>query len=79
MEAKTLKLNKMEVAERQLKEAINLFFEQRDCVSIHTLATAAYQVLYDMRKKSHSYDDLKDTNIIKDEYRKQWNAYLTEA
>ncbi len=79
MKWKTLKLNKIEVAERQLKEAIHLFFEQRDCVSIHTLAAAAYQILYDNSKKLPIYDEFRDSVRIKDEYRKKWNQFLSEA
>lgn len=43
----TLTINKLGAAESQLKEAIRLFFEERDPVSIHTLASAALQILHD--------------------------------
>jgi hypothetical protein len=37
----TFKLSKLEAAERQLREAIFLFFERRDPVAIHSLTGAA--------------------------------------
>ena len=40
-------LTKFEVAERQLLQAINMFFREDDPVSIQTLAEAANQVLHD--------------------------------
>ncbi len=43
-----LELNKLECARRQLKESINLFFQDGDPVSIHTLTCAAYNVIRDV-------------------------------
>lgn len=43
-----LKLNKLECARRQLETAINLFFQDGDAVSIHTLTCAAYNVIRDV-------------------------------
>ena len=44
----TLKLDKLECARRQLETAINLFFQDGDAVSIHTLTCAAYNVIRDV-------------------------------
>lgn len=41
-------VTKLEVAERQLVEAIMLFFQRRDRVAIHALASGAHQVLSDL-------------------------------
>lgn len=38
-------ITKLEAAERQLRVAIRLFFERRDPIAIHTLATAAQEIL----------------------------------
>ena len=46
----TEKLTKLDVARRQLDEAIRMFFERRDTVSTHTVASAAAQVLADLGK-----------------------------
>jgi hypothetical protein len=40
-------ITKIDAAERQLKEAVTLFFEDRDPVSIHTLIGAALGILED--------------------------------
>jgi hypothetical protein len=47
----TLTLTKFEAAERQLIQAIRLFFEEGDPISIHTLAEAAVQVFRDLALK----------------------------
>ena len=44
------KLTKLDVARRQIDEAIRMFFERRDTVSTHTVASAASQVLADFGK-----------------------------
>ena len=44
----TMTVTKLECAKRQLECAIRLFFENDDPVSIHTLACAAYQLLFDI-------------------------------
>ena len=41
-------ITKLEAAERQLAQAIRLFFGQGDEIAIHTLASTAYQILSDM-------------------------------
>lgn len=78
-----IKISKIDAAKSQLIEAINLFFEERDPVSIHTLAAASLQILYD------HFDDVGkvwDHNLmfhynaihIKDEYRGEWIALINE-
>jgi len=43
-------ITKQEVVSRQLETAIVLFFCDDDAISIHVLASAASQILYDVRK-----------------------------
>jgi hypothetical protein len=45
-----LKLSKLDCARRQLEMGIELYFMERDPVSIHTLAGAARQLLVDINK-----------------------------
>jgi hypothetical protein len=45
-----LKLSKLDCARRQLEMAIELYFMERDPVSIHTLAGAVYQLLADINR-----------------------------
>jgi hypothetical protein len=45
------RVGKIDIAIRHLKEAIRLFFEERDLVVVHLVAAAASQILYDVGKK----------------------------
>ena len=69
-------LSKFDVAERQLNQAIHLFFENGDPVSVHTLSEAAAQVLYDIRHKFGAESKIRDSDIIKPEFKKEWLASL---
>lgn len=55
-------INKIDAAERNLKEAIRLFFESRDAVAIHTLASAAQGVLRDIARQRK----LEHTSLLHD-------------
>lgn len=72
-------LSKFDVAERQLNQAIRLFFEGGDPVSIHTLAEAASQVLYDIRSRIGAQSKIRDGDIIKPEFKKEWTAALARS
>ncbi|CAI1502683.1 Uncharacterised protein [Serratia quinivorans] len=65
-------LSKIDVAERQLKQAIRLFFREEDPVSIRTLAEAAGQVFADIGKKEGIKGLVRDLDRIYPEYQKQW-------
>lgn len=77
-------VTKIDAARSQLIEAIKLFFEDRDPVSIHTLVGASLQILND-----HITDigEVYDNNLIfhyktiyiKDEFRKLWNSKMNES
>ena len=71
-----LLLSKLDVAERQLNQAIRLFFDGGDPVSVHTLSEACAQVLYDIRHKFGAQSKMRDSDIIKPEVRKEWLASL---
>lgn len=45
-------INKLDVAERQIVEAITLFYESRDPVVIHTIIASAHQILHDIGSES---------------------------
>ena len=74
-----LQLTKFDVAERQLHQAIALFFAEGDPVSIHTLAEAAAQILYDIRTRFGGHSFRRDSDKIRDEYKKEWMTLLTSA
>jgi len=73
-----IKVPKLDAARRQLNMAIKLWFNGEDPVAIHTLAFAAYEVLHVISKKRNPYrqDLLFDSDLIKDEYRKDWNDFI---
>ena len=68
-------LTKMGVAERQLNEAIRMFFEERDPVSVYTLTAASHEVLRDLLSGG-SHEDfaslIKDSPGIPKENRRHW-------
>ena len=51
-------ISKIEAARRQLDCAIELWFCDKDEVSIHTLAAAAYQIIHDLKMKRGELRDL---------------------
>jgi hypothetical protein len=72
-----IKITKMHSAILQLKEAIELFFEERDPVSIHTLSSAALQIIND-HIKTLDYNTAIHPNspYIREEHRKDWIAAM---
>ena len=58
-------ITKLEAAKRQLDCALELFFDEKDAVPIHTLACAAHQVIYDINRDQNGPEllfDYKDTS-----------------
>jgi len=69
----TTKISKLAAARAQLDRAIELWFLDKDPISTHTLAAAAYQLLDDLNKhRATGQELLYDSIMIKDEYRKEW-------
>jgi hypothetical protein len=79
MKSPIVRVTKITAAERQLKEAIRLFFQERDPVAIHTLIGAAYQIFYDLGRKQGNESLLRDSEWIRDERKKEWNRILNSA
>jgi len=46
-----IKISKLDAAKRQLETAIRIYFSDGDPVSIHTLVSAAYNIIQDVNKK----------------------------
>jgi len=57
---KRIQINKLEAARRQMETAIRLYFVEGDTVSIHTLVSAAYQILSDINRKQGGTPMLKE-------------------
>ena len=77
-EIETQRIGKLEAAHRQLATAIELWFNNGDIVSIHTLACAAHQIIHDLNSKKGGRDLIYDSIIIKDEYRNEVCKQLRE-
>jgi hypothetical protein len=73
------KVSKLDVARRQLREAILLFFERRDPIAIHTLAAAAHQILHDLGRAKGGLSAIKDNPYIRPEKRKEFIAIIHAA
>ena len=76
---KNMRLTKFDVARRQLRSAIRLFFLDSDPVSIETLAGAANGVLRGMAVGRNVQSYLHDSDLIKPEFRKEWFNFLHES
>ena len=55
-------IDKPEVAARQLKAGVRLFFRREDPVAIHTLVAAAHQILVDLGKTGNIDSAVKNTS-----------------
>lgn len=73
-------ITKLEAAERQMNEAIRLFFERRDIVAVHTLAAASDQVLSDLCVAKGIESPLRhDAYFIREEAHEKWFGVLKRA
>ena len=84
MDAQFELVSKLQAARRQLREAIRMFFEKKDIIAIHTLATASHQVLFDLLKE-HNQSQTEfvllnpDSPFIRDEKKKEWTKTIRGA
>jgi hypothetical protein len=75
-------INKIDAARRQIETAITLFFYEMDIISIHTLASAAYTIIFDVAKKNDaSVTTCRDMELasVKEEYKKFYVKKMKEA
>lgn len=70
-------MTKEAVACGQLKTAIRLWFEEGDPVSIHTLASAAHEVVHALFRQKGLSGLMYDSPLIRDnEERQRWSAHI---
>jgi hypothetical protein len=73
MNEDSLKITKLDAAQRQLDCAIELWFLDKDPVSMHTLAAASYQILHDIKAgKKLPRKLLYDLPLIDEQNREKW-------
>lgn len=77
----TEKVSKLDAAWRQLNTAIRMFFEGGDTISIHTLTTAAHEVLRGLSKPKGPGSIVKDEFVkyVKSEYQGIFRKKCNEA
>lgn len=71
-----LRISKLDAARTQLDCAIELWFNNADAMSVHTLAAASHQIIHDINVKKGGRDLIFDSLVIKDEYREQYNRFM---
>ncbi len=57
-------VSKIEAAKRLLVMATTMYFDEADTVAIHTLVTAAYNVIHDISEKSGSFPPMLKDDFI---------------
>lgn len=75
------RITKLDAAKRQLKTAIQLFLEERDPVSIHTLTEASREILRTLLRKKGDISKLEqvERDRIKPEYWRDFRKAIDEA
>ena len=71
MDEKIIKVTKVEIAKRQLKESIRMFFYQHDPISAYTLSACANQILTDLCKLRGICTIGKLNPVIRDDKREE--------
>jgi hypothetical protein len=61
----TIKVNKIEAAQRQIDTAIRLLFDNEDPTVIHTLSMAGFRILRDLAKQQNSNLSKSEQSLIK--------------
>jgi hypothetical protein len=76
-----LRVTKIDAARRQLETAITLWFHEADPVSIHTLACASFQLIYDINAQvgnSQMFPDRVAAELGPTR-REHWHKFIREA
>lgn len=72
-------ITRRDAADRQLKQAIRLFFDRGDMLAVHTLTGAAFQLLADIGKVSGIVSRFRSTELIRPERMKEWIQALNST
>ncbi len=57
-------IDKVAIVNRQIGEAVLLFFEERDHIVIHTIIASAHQILFDLGKSAGVDSSIKNTSKL---------------
>jgi hypothetical protein len=77
--SRSLTLDKLAVAKRQIETAIRLWFENADPVSIHTLTAAAHRVVLDLLEHQGKSLAPFDSTVLKKGQEKEMKRMFREA
>lgn len=72
-------ITKLQAAKRQLSVAIRLFFKRADSLAVHTLVSAAYQILWDLARRRGATSIVKGNARIRLEKQGEWERILNRA
>lgn len=78
-ESPSINITKPDAARRQLRTAIRLWFDEGDPVSIHTLISAAHEIIHRMYRNSGRKGLLLDSDLVRTELRKEWAEKIKES
>lgn len=74
------RVTKLEGAERLLKTAIHLFFDDEDMLAVHALTAGAHEVLHTLlSKKNGGTSSIKDHSRIRPERLKEYITHLNRT
>lgn len=80
MGIRSIKVDKITAAIRQLEMAIELFFNDRDEISVHTLAAAAFEILKDIaNQKGISFSTRQKFDLLLKETDPEMHKALVDA
>lgn len=74
-----MKITKLQAGIIQIKEAINLFFEGRNVVAIHTIAGAGSGLLFDLSEHEGIESFVRGNPNVRSDKKRLWISKLNEA
>ena len=79
MKEEEITVSKIDVAARQLRLAVRLFFQNADPIPIETLAGASCGVLLDLARKHGVKGVLQDSEMVAPRMKKEWVSLIRES
>ena len=74
-----MKINKLDAGISQLKEAIYLFFECRDPITLHTVAGAASNLLFNLGEHEKVDSPVRGNPYVRADQRRLWITKINDA
>lgn len=74
-----MKVSKLDAGTAQLKEGIRLFFEERDPITVHTVAGAASLLLFNLGDNCGVESFVRGNPYVKEDKKGLWISKINEA